>query len=73
MICTIHCIQHGWNAWSLMNLNALLGNKDEAFKWLAYEPHHAFAAWAAVDEDLESLHDDPRWEDFLKRLNLPQR
>ena len=62
-----------YNAVCLAGMNAALGNKDEAFKWLAYEPHHAWVAWAAVGGNYESLHDDPRWEEFLRKLNLPEK
>ena len=61
------------NAFSRARLNAVLGNKDEAFKWLAYEPHSAVSAWAAVLEQFDSLHGDPRWQEFLNRLNLPKK
>jgi TolB-like protein/Tfp pilus assembly protein PilF len=52
-------------------LNAALGRYDEAFKWLDYEPHHAWTAWAAVMPEGKGLRDDPRYQDFLERLNLP--
>jgi hypothetical protein len=45
---------------------------DEAYKWLNYEPHHAFTAWAAVMDEYQTLRKDPRFEDFLVRLNLPE-
>jgi TolB-like protein/Flp pilus assembly protein TadD len=61
------------NAYNLATIFAALGRKDEAFKWLNYEPHHGFVAWAAVNKNFESLHGDPRWNDFLNRLNLPKR
>ncbi len=62
---------NGWNAYGLMTINAALGRMDEAFKWLNYEPHHAFTAWAAVMDEYKTLRKDPRFEDFLARLNLP--
>jgi tetratricopeptide (TPR) repeat protein len=61
-----------WNAWQRTNIYIGLGNMDEAFKWLNYEPHHAFTAWAAVSPKFKKLRDDPRFKDFLKRLNLPK-
>ena len=63
---------NGWNAYGLMTINAALGRMDEAFKWLNYEPHHAFTAWAAVMDEYQTLRNDPRFEDFLVRLNLPE-
>jgi len=62
---------NGWAAYGLCTINAALDRKDEAFKWLAYEPHHAFTAWVAVQPEFENLRDDPRFAEFLERLNLP--
>jgi tetratricopeptide (TPR) repeat protein len=63
---------NGWNAYGLMTINTALGNMDEAFNWLNYEPHHAFCAWAAVMDEYETLREDSRFADFLARLNLPE-
>jgi TolB-like protein/Flp pilus assembly protein TadD len=52
--------------------HASLGNKDEAFKWLNYEPHHSWTAWAAVLPEFSALRNDPRYGEFLERLNLPE-
>jgi TolB-like protein/Flp pilus assembly protein TadD len=52
-------------------LNAALGRMDEAFKWLNYEPHHAWTAWISVMPEGTGLSKDPRYQDFLERLNLP--
>ncbi len=61
------------NAYNRAMIFAALGRKDDAFKWLNYEPHHGFVAWAAVNKNFEPLHGDPRWNEFLKRLNLPKK
>ncbi len=53
-------------------LYAALGRNDKAFKWLNYEPHHAWVAWNAVMPEAEGLRKDPRYQDFLDRLNLPE-
>ena len=50
---------------------AALGMNDEAFKWLEHDPLHAFTAWIAVQPEGDGLRDDPRFQDFLERLNLP--
>ena len=63
---------NGWIAFGLMTINSALDRMDEAFEWLNYEPHHAFTAWAAVMDEYEPLRNDPRFEDFLNRLNLPE-
>jgi TolB-like protein/Flp pilus assembly protein TadD len=62
-----------FNAFSRVVVNAALGNKDEAFKWLAYEPHHGWIAWAAVLPWFKGLHGDPRFNEFVNKLNLPQK
>ena len=61
-----------WNAYGLTVMYTALGKKDEAFKWLAYEPHHAFVAWIAVMPEFKSLHDDVRFKVFVKQLNIPK-
>lgn len=58
------------NAYNRARIYARMGRNDEAFKWLAYEPHHSTVAWAAVIDDFELLHSDPRWNEFLNRVNL---
>ncbi len=63
----------GMGAYDRAKIYGALGRKDEAFKWLNYEPHHGFLAWAAVGKNFISLHDDPRWNDFLKKVNLPRK
>jgi serine/threonine protein kinase/Flp pilus assembly protein TadD len=55
-------------------LYASLGNKNEAFRWLekAYQERNSgmnllktFPAW-------DSLRSDPRFEDFVQRMNFPE-
>ncbi len=51
-----------------------LGEKDQAWTWLekAYEER---ASWLSVrfkvDPRFDSLHSDPRFQDLLRRMNLP--
>jgi tetratricopeptide (TPR) repeat protein len=63
---------NSWQAHGLLMINTALGNNDEAFRWLDYEPHHAFTAWVGVMPEFNSLHSDPRFKDFLNKLNLPE-
>jgi len=63
----------GMGAYNRAKIYGALGRNDEAFKWLNYEPHHGFLAWAAVNKNLISLHDDPRWDEFLRKVNLPRK
>lgn len=46
---------------------ALLGEKEQAFKWLqkAFDMGFRNLAHAAVDTDLQSLHDDPRFNKIV--------
>jgi hypothetical protein len=60
-------------AYNRAKIYGALGRKDEAFKWLNYEPHHGFLAWAGVGKNFISLHNDPRWDEFLKKVNLPRK
>ncbi len=62
---------NSWNAFGLAVMYGALGKIDEAFEWLAYEPHHAWVPWVAVIPWFKPLYDDPRYKDFLKQLNLP--
>jgi TolB-like protein/Flp pilus assembly protein TadD len=61
-----------YNAICRVIVNAALGRKDEAFKWLAYKPHHPWAAWVAVEPWFNGLHGDPRFDEWVKGLNLPK-
>jgi serine/threonine protein kinase len=55
-------------------LYAALGQKNEAFSWLdkAYEERDRYLAWIKVDESLDSLRPDPRFELLLRRVGLPR-
>jgi len=59
-----------YNALRLAGLHAALGNRDEALRWLDYEPKHAFAGWIAWSPEFDSLRDDPRFHAILRGMNL---
>ncbi|GAG75105.1 unnamed protein product, partial [marine sediment metagenome] len=59
-------------ALQLTVMNSVLDNIDEAFKWIDYEPHHAWIVGVAVMPEWENLRDDPRFKDFVKQLNIPK-
>jgi len=52
-----------------------LGEKDQAFEWLekSYEDRSiANLAEIKVDPQFDPLRSDPRFQDLLRRMNLPQ-
>jgi uncharacterized protein HemY len=53
---------------------AALGEKDEAFRELneGYDKRESDLTWLKVDPQLDPLRDDPRFQELLKRLNLPE-
>ncbi len=60
-----------WNAFGLAVIHTALGEHDEAFRWVAHEPHHAWLPWVAVAPWTAPLRDHPGYQDFLDRLDLP--
>jgi len=58
-------------SYQIAKLAAVLGKNDIAFENLNREPHHGWTAWAAVGHPFKNLHNDPRWEEFIDKLNLP--
>jgi tetratricopeptide (TPR) repeat protein len=58
-------------ALALAVLNTALGNKDEAFRWLNYDHNHAWFPWIRVGGHWEPLHGDPRFDELLRKMNLP--
>jgi hypothetical protein len=52
--------------------SGLLGEKDQAFKWLeeAYEEHAGGFYNIVVGQEWYPLRDDPRFQDLLLRMNL---
>ena len=51
-----------------------LGDKSRALEWLekAYEDHSDWLAWIKVWPQFDSLRGEPRFQDLLRRLGLPQ-
>ena len=50
-----------------------LGDKDEAFVWLnrAYQERSYLLTYLTVDERLDDLHSDPRFDELRRRVGLP--
>jgi TolB-like protein/DNA-binding winged helix-turn-helix (wHTH) protein/Tfp pilus assembly protein PilF len=49
-----------------------MGRKDEAFAWLekAFEEHSPMMAWLKVDPRFDSLREEPRFQDLMRRVGL---
>jgi hypothetical protein len=64
--------QPEFNPIEAANTCALLGNRDEAFKWLeeAYQDRSFGLIYLKVDPELDSLRSDPRYTDLLRRIHL---
>jgi hypothetical protein len=60
-----------WTAWGLACIYAALGDNDAAFRWLSFEPAHAWIPWARTSSLFHGLRDDPRFDELLQRFHLP--
>jgi len=56
----------------LAQINARLGNRDQAFRCLdqAFEQRSGYLALLKVDPELDHLRSDPRFQAHLRRMNL---
>ena len=61
------------NAYQIAEVYAYRNQADQAFEWLdqAYAQRNSGLMQMKVDPLLKSLHKDPRFAAFLKKLNLP--
>jgi serine/threonine protein kinase/tetratricopeptide (TPR) repeat protein len=50
-----------------------LGEKDKAFEWLerAYQQHSRMMTWLKVDPRFDSLRQDSRFHDLVRRVGMP--
>jgi DNA-binding winged helix-turn-helix (wHTH) protein/TolB-like protein len=64
---------HASMAHQIAEVYAFRNQSDEAFEWLerAYTQRDSGLIFTKVDPLLKSLHNDPRYAAFLKKLNLP--
>jgi len=62
-----------WDGWFLAEAYAALGDRDEAFRWLevTYKARMSFLPWIRDNHAYTPLHGDPRFEDLVRRMNLP--
>jgi TolB-like protein/Tfp pilus assembly protein PilF len=54
---------------------ATLGDKDRGFDWLdrAVKEHDTFLPWMKVDPEFDALRGDPRFDDLIRRIGIPDR
>ena len=64
----------GYNPARVAANYALLGDKDNAFRWLekAYEQRASELIFLKVDPAWDSLRSDPRYADLIRRIGFPQ-
>ena len=64
---------HAGSAYQIAEVYAFRNQPNEAFEWLdrAYAQRDGGLITTKIDPLLKSLHGDPRFAAFLKRLNLP--
>ena len=62
-----------WAGWFLAEIYTVLGEKDEAFRWLeaAYQERHSWLPWIRDNPAYAPLRTDPRFQDLVRRMNLP--
>ncbi len=62
------------NPVAIAALNAMAGEKDQAFAWLekAYEQRVSRLTSFPLDPAFDGLRSDPRYADLLRRIGLPQ-
>jgi tetratricopeptide (TPR) repeat protein len=60
--------------WQIGTLYTRAGKNDEALEWLekAYQARDPNIPYLSVDPIFDHLRGDPRFQDLLRRLNLPQ-
>ena len=65
-----------WNTYCLAVVYAALKDGDKVFYWLeqSYNQHHPWILWIGKTNALwfGAYHDDPRFKDLAKRLDLPE-
>ncbi len=62
------------SAYVIAELYACAGDKERALEWLekAYDGRYMELVYLSIHPAWHSLRDDPRFQDLLRRMNLPQ-
>jgi serine/threonine protein kinase/tetratricopeptide (TPR) repeat protein len=61
------------SSWWIAAVHARLGDKDAAFEWLerAFQERATFLVFLKFHPLFEALHGDPRFDDLVKRIGIP--
>ena len=61
------------SSWGIAAVHARLGDKDAAFEWLerAFQEHATFLVFVKFHPLFDALHGDPRFDDLVKRIGIP--
>lgn len=63
----------GWLSRDIAIGYAALGQSEQAARWLAQPPYHAWVPWVAVDPLIVPLlRDEPRYQELMTQLDLPK-
>jgi hypothetical protein len=64
---------HQDSAYQIAEVYAYRGETDKAFEWLfrAYQQRDGGLLFVKADPLLNSLHNDPRYADVLRKMRLP--
>jgi TolB-like protein/Tfp pilus assembly protein PilF len=60
-----------WKAWQIICLATALGKNDLAIEYLDRQPRYAWLVGLAVMPEYDNLRYDPRFDDRIEQLNLP--
>ena len=63
-----------WGAFLIATIYARNEELDSAFDWIdkAYQQRDGWMATILNEPLFANLHDDPRWDDVLERMNFPR-
>ena len=59
----------------MSRIHAALGESNEAIDWLeiAFKQHGEWMVLLKVDPRFDSLRDDSRFQDLMRRMNFPEQ
>jgi serine/threonine protein kinase len=63
--------RRAYTMWARAMLHLYLGNADEFFTAIAFEPHHGWVPWVRNEPPILRFKDDPRYAELFARLKLP--